>query len=221
MTKYFSTIPLFILIGVIVAFGYSIWKKEKTIVVNKIIPQKQEEQFSIDVPPKQSKVGVVESISGNEILFQSRIASMPVKMTEIKQIQQAELLSLGKETSSKILFKDAVSIDMSQESEIEFLQTLPINFVFRQNKGKIIYEKLGSIPISIRSRFLLTSIIEGKTSIDTDIETHIITLTVLEGSVKVAYNDIDYKTQTQIIEKGKVFIFNDDLREGTLEDLQE
>lgn len=217
MRKYFGTVPLFILIGVIISFGYFIWQKEKTIVVNKIIPQKQEEQFSIDVPPKQSKIAIVESISGDEIFFQSRIASAPAKIKTIEKIQQAELLSLGKESSASLLFKEALSIDMSQESEIEFLQTLPNNFVFKQTKGKIVYQKLGTIPISVRSRFLLVSLVEGKISINTDIDTHVITLTVLEGSVKIAYNDIDYKTQSLEIEKGDVFVFDDDRREGSVE----
>lgn len=217
MAKYFGTVPLFILIGVIISFGYFIWKKEKTIVVNKIVPQKQEEQFSIDVPPKQSKVATVDSISGDEIFFQSRIASAPAKIKTIQKIQQAELLSLGKESSASLSFKDALSIDMSQESEIEFLQTLPNNFVFKQTKGKIVYQKLGIIPISIRSRFLLISLVDGKISVNTDIDTHTITLSVIEGSVKVAYNDIDYKTQSLEIKKGDTFVFDDDRREGSVE----
>lgn len=217
MRKYFGTVPLFILIGVIISFGYFIWQKEKTIVVNKIIPQKQEEQFSIDVPPKSSRVATVESISGEEIFFQSRIASTPARIKTIDHIQQAELLSLGKDTNASVLFKDAVSIDISPDSEIEFLRTLPSNFVFKQTKGTVIYQKLGIIPISIRSRFLLVSLVDGKISINTDIDTHVITLSVLEGSVKVAYNDINYKTQSLEIEKGDIFVFDDDRREGSVE----
>lgn len=217
MTKYLNLFLLFLLIGIIVIVGYSIWKKEKTVIIKNIIPQ--EKIFSIEPAPKQARVGTIATMTG-QIFWQSRIATQSSEIKDLKQVQQAELLGTGKDSSVSALFNDAVSINLSSDSEIEFLQTLPLNFVFRQNKGTIIYEKIGTVPLSIRTLHLLISVLTGKISLATDMETHIVTLEVLEGSVKLGYNDVDYNTQTLELKKGERYIFEDDTREGIIENIQ-
>ena len=220
MTKYLNIFLLFILVGIVIYAGYFVWKKEGTEIkkiTNIVVPQ--EKLFSIDPPPKQALVGNVTSTTG-QIFWQSRTATQSAQVKDLKIVQQAELLGTGKDSSASLVFKDAVSINASSESQIEFLQTLPINFVFRQNNGAIIYEKNGTIPLSIRSLHLTMSVSNGKISLTTDMEKHIITLDVLDGSVKLGYNDVDYNTQTQVVDKGQRYIFDDDKREGTIEKIK-
>jgi hypothetical protein len=205
---------IFLFIGIGIAFGYSVWKKEKVTIVQKISPQ--EEKFSIESPPKQSQKGVVASMSG-QILWQSRIAAEPAEIKDLKQVQQAELLATGKESNISINFKDVVTITLSSESEIEFVQTLPINFVFRQNKGEINYLKKGMIPLSIRSFHLLMTFSDGEYLLNTNFDDHTLELTVKKGLVKAAYNNIQYETQTADIKEGEKFIFEDDSRTGKIE----
>jgi hypothetical protein len=213
MTKYLYIFLFSFIVGVGIAFGFSFWKKEKAVIVPKISPQ--EEKFSIDSPPKQSLKGIITSQSG-QILWQSRVATEPAEINDLKQIQQAELLVTGKESNISINFKDAVAITLSSESEIEFLQTLPVNFVFRQNKGEINYVKKGSIPFSVRSMHLLMTFTDGEYLLNIDSENHTLELVVKKGLVKAAYNNIQYETQNIKIIEGEKFVFDDDSRTGEI-----
>lgn len=211
--KYLSLFLFFLIIGIGVAFGYSFWKKGKAKVV---IPVSQkEERFSIEPPPKQSKIGTVATMSG-QILWQSRIATQPAEIKELKQVQQGETLVAGKNGQAVISFADSGLITLSPESEIEFVQTLPVNFVFRQKKGEINYLKKGTIPLSVRSLHLLMTFSDGEYLINTDADTHILELTVKKGSVKVVYNNLRYETQTVDINEGKKYNFEDDKRIGKI-----
>lgn len=213
MTKYLYLFVAFLLTGICIAFGYFFWKKEKATVVTKIVPM--EERFSIEPPPKQSRKGTVVSASG-QILWQSRIATIAAEIKDIKKIQQGELLGTGKESAVSVVFNDGANINLSSDSEIEFLQTLPVNFVFRQNKGEINYVKKGSIPLSIRSLHLLMTFTDGEYLLNTDVDKHRLELTVEKGLVKVAYNNLQYETQSAEINEGKKFVFNDDGRVGEI-----
>jgi len=211
--KYLYLFLTFLLIGIGVAFGYSFWKKGKSTTITKISPT--EEQFSIEPPPKQSMTGTVATMSG-QILWQSRTATQPAEIKELKQVQQAELLATGKDSAISVIFKDAVTVNLSPQSEIEFIQTLPVNFVFRQNKGEINYLKKGTIPLSIRSLHLLMTLVDGEYSLNTDAENHTLELTVKKGFVRAAYNNLQYETQTVEINEGEKYIFDDDSRSGEI-----
>jgi len=212
--KYLNLFLLFIIIGIISSFGYSFWKNNKTNVITTIFPD--EERFSIEPPPKQSKIGTVEKISG-QIFWESRIATKPAEIKQIKKVQQGESLATGIDGQVTINFSESASLLLLPESDVEFVQTLPANFVFRHKKGEIKYIKNGSIPISIRALHLLVSINDGEITLDINPDTHIISLTVNKGSVKIAYNDLRYNTQTLEIKEGQKFIFSDDDREGMVD----
>lgn len=212
--KYLSLFLLFLLIGVGIVFGYSFWKKEKATVVTPVSPK--EERFSIESPPKEARTGTVSTMSG-QILWESRIATQPAEIRELKQVQQAETLETGKTGQAKVTFADASSVSLSPDSEIEFLQTLPVNFVFRQNKGEINYVKKGIIPLTVRSLHLLMAFSDGEYTLKTDRDTHKIELGIIDGSVKIAYNDINYNTQTLEVTKGQKYLFDDDSRTGEIQ----
>lgn len=211
--KYLSLFLLFLFIGIGIALGYFFWKKEKATMVMPISPK--EKRFSIEPPPKESRIGTVSSMSG-QILWESRIATKPAEIKDLKQVQQGEKLTTGKDGQTVISFPDAASITLSPESEIEFIQTLPIHFVFKQTKGKINYLKKGTIPLSVRSLHLLMTFSDCEYVINTDAENHILTLTVKKGSVKAAYNNLQYETQTVVINEGEKYVFNDDKRTGKI-----
>lgn len=214
MIKYLMLFLLFLLIGVGVTFGYSFWKKEKATVVTQVSPK--EEPFFIKPPPKESRIGTVSTMSG-QILWESRIATEPAKIKDLKQVQQAETLATGKDGYATVTFPDATTISISPESKIEFVQTLPVNFVFKQIKGEINYLKKGTIPFSVRSLHLLMTFSDGEYVIKTDSDTHTLVLTVKKGSVKAAYNNLQYETQSVEIKEGEKYIFDDDKRTGEIQ----
>lgn len=208
--KYINLFLLFLILGIGLVVGNYIWKHEKSAVTSKIFPT--EKQFSIDPPPSQARVGEIVSMSG-EILWQSRVATESARIQKVQKLQQAELLATGKDGSASATFASAVDFQMGEAAEVEFLQTLPLNFVFRQNKGNILYEKTGDTPLSVKSLHLLTAVTKGKISINTDSEKHFIYLEIIEGAAKIAYNDIDYNTKTLELSKGDKLTYDDDKRE--------
>jgi len=214
MTKFLTIFFLFLLIGIGIALGYSFWKKQKVTVVIPVSPK--EERFSIEPPPKESKTGTVSTMSG-QILWESRIATAPAEIKELKQVQQGEVLETGKDGQTVVIFSDSVSITLSPESKIEFIQTLPVNFVFKQTKGEVSYLKKGIIPLSIRSLHLLMTFSDGEYVLNTDSDNHTLELTVKKGLVKAAYNTVLYETQGVEIKEGEKYIFNDDTRIGEIQ----
>lgn len=209
--KYLTLFFLFLIIGIGITLGYSFWKKEKAAVVTPVSPK--EKRFSIEPPPKEARIGTVSAMSG-QILWESRIATQPAEIKDLKQVQQAETLETGKDGKVVVAFTDVASVTLSPDSKIEFLQTLPVNFVFRQSKGEINYAKKGTIPLSIRSLHLLMSFSDGEYVINTDADKHSLELTIKKGSVKVAYNNLKYETQIVEIKEGEKYLFDDDKRIG-------
>lgn len=214
MTKFLTLFFFFLLIGIGITFGYSFWKKEKATVVTPVFPK--EERFSIEPPPKEARTGTVSTMSG-QILWESRIATQPAEIKELKQVQQAETLETGKDGQVIVTFTDDASVTLSPDSKIEFLQTLPVNFVFRQSKGEINYIKKGTIPLTVRSLHLLMAFSDGEYVITTDAGKHTLELTVKKGLVKAAYNNLQYETQTVEIKEGEKYLFDDDTRTGEVQ----
>jgi len=213
MIKYLKIFFVFLLIGILGFFLFYFIRKDKATISTDQIKRKK--IFSISPAPKESIVGTIASASG-QILWQSRVADEPEATKEIKKIRQAELLATGKDGQATVVFSDDLNIKLDKESEIEFLQTLPLNFVFRQNKGEILYEKTGDIPLSVRSFHLLISIENGIVLISTDEKNHEIIILAKSAKAKIAYNDINYQTQIIKLNEGEKFTFNDDSRIGDL-----
>lgn len=171
-------------------------------------------QFSLEKAPSQSTKGKITSMSGS-VKWLSRVATQSATLNPTTQIQQGEQVSTEESGKLSINFDNKLNIIISPKTQIDIIQTLPDNLVFNQASGSAVYEKTGSYPVSIRSRHIL---IEngGSVSVSVDQSGPIITITSISGNSKLAFNDAEYISTIVDLIEGKVYVFNDDTRQGVL-----
>ncbi len=167
-------------------------------------------RFSLEKAPSQSLVGSITSMSG-EIGYEARLATESAKINSPVQVQQGESLTTGLSGKLVLTFDKAVEINMSSDTSVGIVQTLPADMVFSQNTGTVEYKKLANIPVSIRSYHLLIEN-NGDVTISIDKVKPIITVTVNSGAATFAYNNIDNISRVLTLESGKKLTFNDDTR---------
>lgn len=171
--------------------------------------------FTAENPPNESLKGMMTALSG-DIAWESRMATEPGKITAPVQLQQGEKIKTGIDGRVSVEFASVVNLVVSSQTEIEITQTLLNAFVFRQIEGTVFYEKLGEIPLSIRTLHVLVEQESGGSTIFTDKENMFITITVKSGTIRVAYNDLNLKSRVIKISAGNRFDFNDETRVGKI-----
>ncbi|KKQ47724.1 MAG: hypothetical protein US67_C0047G0011, partial [Candidatus Woesebacteria bacterium GW2011_GWD1_38_10] len=114
-----------------------------------------------------------------------------------------------------IEFDNACIIEMSENTSVNVIQTLPINLVFRQSDGSAVFNRTGENPLSVRTLSLLSDI-NGKAKITIDKDKNTIYLEVISGSTTVAYNDLEFISRQMTIEENQTYTFNQDTRKGVL-----
>jgi len=114
-----------------------------------------------------------------------------------------------------IKFPDACQIDLSEETELEIVQTLPENILFHQISGDVDYVKTGDYPISVRVDYLLIEA-NGDFSVSINPNWPVVYVTMKSGSATAAYNDLNFLSHEIKILKGKTYTFNYDTRRGVL-----
>ncbi|NMB56874.1 hypothetical protein GYA19_02975 [Candidatus Beckwithbacteria bacterium] len=167
--------------------------------------------FSLDKAPKDSLQGQISSLN-NEVFWQSRIATQASAITVPQMIQQGELLKTGEKGEVKVEFTNVASVKLGSSSEVNFIQTLPVNLVLEQTQGQVEYQKVGQTPIAVRILHLLIEQDEGKIIIDKIQDEAVIIVKIASGSAKIAFNDLDYNSQVVTLKAGEKFIFDDNTR---------
>lgn len=210
----FLFLPALIIIFVIV-FGLSKIRNQEPLLspVANIIFQKSS-SFSLENAPTESLKGNIIKMTG-DIRWQSRVATESSKISTPVAIQQGEKLGTGEKSSLSLVFPDACSVDFSENTEIEIIQTLPANLVFFQTSGIGEYNKTGSDPISIRTKNLLIEV-DGDIVVSINPKKPVVTLTLKTGKAIVAYNDLRFISHEVILIPGKIYTFNEDTRKGVL-----
>jgi hypothetical protein len=171
-------------------------------------------RFSLEKAPSQSLVGTITSMSG-EVGHEGRLATESAKINSPVPIQQGESLSTGVDGSLILTFEKAVEINISSETSIGIIQTLPQNLVFSQTLGSAEYKKLTDIPVSVRSRHLLIKN-DGDVTVSINKLKPIVTVLVNSGSATFAYNNESNTSKVLEVKAGKTLIFNDDTRRVVL-----
>jgi hypothetical protein len=218
--KVFKYILLVLAIFAIIAFVYYFSKDKKPesssvySPMTEIVSEKTS-FFSLENAPKESIKGEITSMSG-DISWQSRTATEASKLSSFSEVLQGEKYITGEDSNLSLSFENVCLIDLSSETEVEIIQTLPSSIVFSQTSGVGKYTKKGSNTISIRVLKLLVEI-DGEILISIDSEDPIITLEVNSGSAIAAYNDLEYLSHEVSVYNGKTFTFNYDKRKGVLE----
>lgn len=174
--------------------------------------------ISIKNPPKDSLKGEITKILG-KVKWESRIATEPATITQKQIIQQGEQIVTQDDGETTIEFKNVGIFNMSHDSDLSFIQTLPGNFLINQALGTADYLKNGDVPLSIRALHLLIQIDSGEIKVNINKEKPIITIDVLKGKINLAFNNIDYVSTVAEINAGERYIFNDSQRVGSLEAL--
>jgi len=172
-------------------------------------------KFSIENPPSTSLHGDITLLSG-EVKWQSRIASEASTITLKQQIKQGESLFTDTTGKVSIAFPDML-FELSPDTTLNIIQTLPSSTVLEQPKGKIGYQTSSSTPLAIRTYPILTESLGGNFSISIDEDDGTIVISVESGSVAIAYNDSDTISTVHNVKKGETLIFDPSTRTSAIE----
>jgi hypothetical protein len=207
---------LFLLIGFTIVGGYRyITFTQKSLP--EIVPTIATE-FSLKNAPSESLLGTIASMSGT-VKWLSRTADKSVKLTAPRSIQQGETLSTGKNGQAIVTIKNDSLINIAPDTDISFVQLLPINFVIEQDKGTVLYTNSQQVPISVRSFGMITIIDKGVVRIEADDKDKTITVTVTKGNVNAGFVDTQYNSNAVTVNAGEQYVFDDKTRQGTITQL--
>ena len=208
---------IFFLLGATAALGIYFAKNhsvpEPIITIGKKASSFEPTKFSLENAPSESIKGQITNMSG-EIWWQSRTATEPAKLTEAITIQQGETLIASDEGKLTVSFSPAATITLFPETQVEIIQTLPLNLVFNQTKGIGQYQVSGTSPVTIRSFNLIVNIDKGLLNIDTDEETGVVILSLKTGAAKVGYNSPEFESRVWQLEPGDIFEYDSNERRG-------
>lgn len=204
-------------IGVICAYFFIFWqnKKEHAKIVSflpeKITPAKS--AFSLENAPTESLKATISTMSG-EILWQSRTATRSeTLLSKDLLIQQGERLIASESGSLTLNFDLAGELMLFPDSEIEIVQTLPVNLVFKQTQGVVDYESKANTFAVLVNR-LLVSFSNAAANVSVNDINGVITVKVYRGQVTAAYNDQDFISQKIILSQNESFVFDNEKKQG-------
>lgn len=163
-------------------------------------------------PPEQSLKGQVTSLSG-DVFWRSRAATATAKIVLPQPIQQGESIKTGVDGSADIIFPFLVSMTVHPKTELEFVQTLPLNVVVAQKSGTArFYDKSSSIPLSVRALHLLIDQSAGDLLVSVDPRQRLVNLDIGEGEATAAFNNTQNISQVIKLRAGRSYTFDDRLR---------
>ncbi|HLD01986.1 MAG TPA: hypothetical protein VJC10_03870 [Patescibacteria group bacterium] len=202
-----------VIVGIMIMFGVQSLKVKNNPKLDAQFTKAS--SFSSDKVPSDSLAGNIVTLSG-EVAWQSREATTPAKISSVRPIQQGEVLKTAT-GSATVNFENSAKLIISPNSEIEFAQTLPANFVFVQNMGTIEYNRLGKIPLSVRVMHLLIEQDLGDIMVSLDKDKRTVTVDVNNGKITAVFNDLEYNSKLFHVSEGQKLIFDDKTREAEVE----
>lgn len=214
MMKRILLFILFFLIGCFSVIGYAYIYQQKAFFSPST--PKITTKFSLANAPSESLKGNIASMSGT-VNWLSRTASSSVRIEKPQTIQQGEELTTGKNGNAAVVIQNAEAIILSPNTDINFIQLLPINLVLEQNSGTVTYQNTGQNALSVDTQNLITGIDRGTAEIVIDKKTNSITVTVEKGVVTEGYEDSSDTSNVVSVAAGQQFIFDDTALAGTVE----
>ncbi|OGK12534.1 hypothetical protein A2859_01530 [Candidatus Roizmanbacteria bacterium RIFCSPHIGHO2_01_FULL_37_16b] len=200
-----------LVLGIGIVFGYSILKTQNNLQKQVISKKSPASTFSIDTPPSESLKGSIASRSGT-LLWESRIASSPGKLEDTIQIQQGERLLTEDKSSATVNFAQVGSFELADNSDLSLFQTLPVDLVVEQKKGKIKYTVNGKTPLSIKIRNALITKKSGIIEISLADDDPTVLISTIRGSAQIGFNDLDYVSQVFNLREGQIYEYDSDER---------
>ncbi len=146
-------------------------------------------------------------------------ATKPAQIHATDVIQQGETLSTGENGEVVVTIKNEAAISFSPNTDVNFIQLLPINLVLVQNDGAVTYQNSIQAPISVRSFDLVTLITQGIVAISADQKNKTVTITVQKGVATEGYKDVEDDSKVITLNAGEQFTFDDMTRQGTVTEI--
>lgn len=206
--KPFIVIIAFFAIGSMLLLIFRVWQV-KNLENIPFVPQKSLFKFE---PPADALAGQFKSSSGIVKKF-SRDGKDYQTVSINEQILQGESLATEKNSQAQLEFNNSFKINMDQLSEIIFVSLMPYSFLIHQKSGTIIYDQTGTNNISVRCLHSLFALNSAKSRISLDSENKTITLEISRGFAKIAFSDLENKTNVYVVEKGQKVLLNEETRE--------
>lgn len=201
--KYIGLFLIFFCIGAAIIFFLP--KPEKKIPVQTV------DTFSVIAPPSESLQGIITDRSG-VLLYEPRGVASEAAELAIETVKQGERLVTKEKSSATVDFNKKVSVALSENSDISFVQTLPVNMVVQQQKGSAVYETTGEIPLSIRLRSALLTKADGIVKITMKDGDSIILIETTKGTAQIGFNDPDFISRVFTLREGQAYEYNSDER---------
>ena len=174
--------------------------------------------FSLKNAPQKTLKGNVASTSGT-VKWLSRVAAKSVQIHAPHKVQQGESLSTGKNSEAVVTINNAAAISILSNTDVNFIQLLPINVVLEQNDGSVTYQNTIQVPISVRSFNLVTVLTQGVATIAADKRSKTVIVTILKGVAREGYQDTQSESNIVTLTAGEQFVFDDTTREGTTSEI--
>lgn len=173
-------------------------------------------QFSLTHAPSESLQGNIATMSGT-VNWLSRTATKSIRLKSSRSIQQGEEISTGNNGHVVVIIHNAAAVSLSSNSQVSFIQLLPVNLVIEQDKGEVSYENKGEESMSIRTDDVLAEINRAVATITVDPDNNLITVTVVKGIVREGYEDSQNISNVVTVNAGSQFIFDETTKEGTVQ----
>lgn len=199
------------LIGVGAVFAFSLINKQNNPPKQSADKKTSEPNFKIESPPSESLKGLIASRSGT-LLWESRIATAPAEIGDNIQIQQGERLISEQNSKVTVNFDQAGFFELSENSDLAFIQTLPAELVVEQKKGKIRYTVNGKFPLSIKIRNALISKKSGVIEIALTEDDPAILISTIRKTAVIGFNDSDNISQLFNLREGQIYEYNSEER---------
>lgn len=204
-----------LLLGIAIMFTFKIGIRQTTKVIS---PNPKNFSFSLRNAPSETIKGKITSLTG-DIGWQSRVATEPAKIKIPQDLQQGEGIVTEKNGKAVIQFGSYFASNLAANTSLEFIQTLPSQFVIKQNKGKAEYVKIDTTPLTIRSFGLLLNIdLDSDVVLTTNEKLGVVTAAVKKGTITASYYDSQNETTNILtINEGYQYVFDDGAEEGSVE----
>lgn len=203
---------IFLGAGITTGVGYAISQPSQPKKIKTPLPATL---FSMKDAPTDSIDGHISSMSG-QVEWQSRVATMPAALATAIPLQQGESILTKDNGSMTISFPKIGKFNISSESELNIIQTLPTSAVMEQPKGQIQYTKIGTTPLAVKSVDLLIQIDSGVVAVTSDDQEQTVTVDIISGKASVAYEDQNHITSVQNLYDGDEYFFDNTTDQGDL-----
>ena len=198
------------MIGVLGVIIYGILQKNPGKPVASIIQTVTKPNFDIAIAPSESIRGSIKQMTG-EVFWQSRTATESSQINSLISLQQGEEIQTKENGNLTMEFPNVTNMVIAPKTQIDFVQTLPTEFVMSIASGSANFKKLNETPVSIRSYHLLVRQNSGEIGINVDTEKGFTNLNIISGSVTVAYNDLNLDSHVTDFTAPKKVSFNDEI----------